>query len=165
MHREVAEVVKVERHPNADKLKLVTLNWWRYPSWSSPVRGINVGDAGQKVILGLRHAYFDGHVSQKQIKEIRPGNLRGIESDTMVMSNFEKIADDHEGYRAEPDARWGRLADYGRRGAGNGRTTEHGRCLGLIGVALVAAIRLNCQAAGPVVPAHWVDRGPGEGVH
>src|SRR4029450_8398674 len=70
----VAEVVKVEKHPNADKLKLVTLNHGgdapKLVVTGAP--NINVGDVGQKVILGLCGTlYFDGHVSPKAIKEIK----------------------------------------------------------------------------------------------
>src|SRR5262249_39600778 len=70
----VAEVLKVERHPNADKLKLVTLNYGgenpKLVVTGAP--NINVGDEGKKVILGLRGTlYFDGHVTPKQIKEIK----------------------------------------------------------------------------------------------
>src|SRR5262245_16108559 len=84
----IAEVIKVEKHPNADKLRLVTLTYGgngpKMVVTGAP--NINVGDAGQKVILGLRGTlYFDGHATPKQIKEIKPGNLRGIESDAMVM--------------------------------------------------------------------------------
>src|SRR5260221_8148908 len=114
----VAEVVTVEKHPNADKLKLVTVNY----GGAAPkvvVTGapnINVGDAGQKVILGLAGArYFDGHVQPKQIKELKAGNLRGIASDAMVMSEFELgISEEHEGIiLLEPEAPVGTpLADF-----------------------------------------------------
>jgi len=144
----VAEVLKVERHPNADKLKLVTLNYGgenpKLVVTGAP--NVNVGDVGQKVILGLRGTlYFDGHSTPKQIKEIKQGNLRGIDSDAMVMSNFELgIADDHEGIiLLEPDAPVGTpLADFmGDVVVEVDVLPNMARCLGLIGVACeVAAI-------------------------
>ncbi|MCX7700662.1 MAG: hypothetical protein N2039_07275, partial [Gemmataceae bacterium] len=82
-----AEVLRVEKHPNADKLKLVTVNYGAAAP-KTVVTGapnLNVGDQGLKVVLGLSGTlYFDGHVEPKQIKELKPGKLRGIESDAMV---------------------------------------------------------------------------------
>lgn len=97
----VAEVLKVEKHPNADKLKLVHVNY----SASEPkvvVTGapnINLGDSGYKVILGMAGTIFwDGHVEPKKLAELKPKPVRGVPSDAMVMSNFELgISDDHEG--------------------------------------------------------------------
>src|SRR5579859_93453 len=144
----VAEVLKVEKHPNADKLKLVTVNYGgenpKLVVTGAP--NINVGDVGQKVILGLRGTlYFDGHVTPKKISEIKPGKLRGIESDAMVMSEFELgITDEHEGIiLLEPDAPVGTpLADFmGDAVLEIDVLPNMARCLGLLGVAReVAAI-------------------------
>src|SRR5260221_10727464 len=144
----VAEVRQVEKHPNADKLKLVTVNY----GGAAPkvvVTGapnINVGDAGQKVILGLAGArYFDGHVQPKQIKELKAGNLRGIASDAMVMSEFELgISEEHEGIiLLDPEAPVGTpLADFmGDVVLEIDVLPNMARCLSLLGVAReVAAI-------------------------
>ncbi len=114
----VAEVLKVEQHPNADRLRLVTVNYGAAAP-KMVVTGapnIKVGDVGQKVILGLTGTlYFDGHVQPRQIKELKPGNLRGIASDAMVMSEYELgISDEHEGIiLLEPEAPVGTpLADF-----------------------------------------------------
>jgi phenylalanyl-tRNA synthetase beta chain len=144
----VAEVLKTEKHPNADKLKLVTVNYGG-PGPKLVVTGapnINVGDAGQKVILGLCGTlYFDGHVQPKQIREIKPGKLRGIDSDAMVMSEFELgISDEHEGINLlEADAPVGMpLADFmGDAVIEADILPNMARCLSMIGVAReVAAI-------------------------
>ena len=60
---------------------------------------IKLGDSGQKVILGLAGtSYWDGHATPKQIKELKPTQLRGVPSDAMVMSEFELgLSDEHEG--------------------------------------------------------------------
>jgi phenylalanyl-tRNA synthetase beta chain len=97
-----ARVLKVEKHPNADKLKLVTAD---YGAGSPPkvcVTGapnISVGDSGMVVVLGLAGTqYWDGHSTPKQIKELKPSVLRGVPSDSMVMSEYELgISEEHEG--------------------------------------------------------------------
>ncbi|MFL5340037.1 MAG: phenylalanine--tRNA ligase subunit beta [Gemmataceae bacterium] len=144
----IAEVLKVEKHPNADKLKLVTVNYGG-PAPKTIVTGasnINVGDAGQKVILGLAGTrYFDGHVQPKQIKELKAGNIRGIASDAMAMSEYELgISEEHEGIIIlEPEAPVGTpLADFmGDVVLEIDVLPNMARCLSLIGVAReVAAI-------------------------
>src|SRR5258707_113494 len=59
-----AQVLAVEKHPNADKLKLVQLDYGTGTP-KQVVTGapnIAVGDKGQKVVLGLSGCrYFDGH--------------------------------------------------------------------------------------------------------
>src|SRR5262249_16050311 len=65
------------------------------------------GDKGQKVILGLAGTiYWDGHVQPKQLTELKPKALRGIQNDAMVMSEFELgIIEEHEGIIIlKPDA-------------------------------------------------------------
>lgn len=97
-----ARVLKVEKHPNADKLKLVSAD---YGAGSPPkvcVTGapnISIGDSGMVVVLGLAGTkYWDGHSTPKQIKELKPSVLRGVPSDSMVMSEFELgISEEHEG--------------------------------------------------------------------
>src|SRR5262245_25780580 len=97
----VARVLQVDKHPNADKLKLVTVE---YGTAQPKVVGtgapnINFGDKDKKVILGLAGTiYFDGHATPKTLKALKPSTLRGVPSDAMVMSEFELgISDEHEG--------------------------------------------------------------------
>lgn len=137
-----AEVLRVEKHPNADKLKLVTVNYGAAAP-KTVVTGapnLNVGDQGLKVVLGLSGTlYFDGHVEPKQIKELKPGKLRGIESDAMVMSEFELgISEEHEGIIIlEPDAPVGQpLVEFmGDVVLEIDVLPNMARCLSLIGVA------------------------------
>jgi phenylalanyl-tRNA synthetase beta chain len=96
-----AKILSIEKHPNADKLKLVQLDYGqgRTKTVVTGAPNISVGQSGQIVVLGLTGChYFDGHVTPKKIAELKPGNLRGIVSDAMVMSEFELgITDEHEG--------------------------------------------------------------------
>lgn len=102
-----AKVLKVEKHPNADKLKLVTVEYGK-PEPKVVVTGapnINVGDSGQKVILALvGSVLFDGHATPKKLAELKPTQLRGVPSDAMVCSGYELgTSDDHEGIILLPD--------------------------------------------------------------
>src|SRR5207237_5739060 len=101
---------------------------------------LNVGDRGQKVILGLaRTVYFDGHATPKQLKELKPTQLRGVPSDAMVMSEFELgLSDEHEGIIILPaDAPVGvPVADYmGDVVVEIDILPNMARCLAMLGVA------------------------------
>jgi len=162
-----ARVLKVDKHPNADKLKLVTAEYGaaepKVVVTGAP--NIKLGDSGQKVILGLAGtSYWDGHASPKQIKELKPTQLRGVPSDAMVMSEFELgISEEHEGIIILPDdAPVGvPLADYmGDAVFEIDILPNMARCLSMLGVAReVAALTgqtvrtppSNYKAAGPVI--------------
>jgi phenylalanyl-tRNA synthetase beta chain len=98
----VADVAKIEKHPDADKLKLVTLDYGAAEP-KTVVTGapnIAVGTSGQRVVLGLKGTrYFttdkDG---KKAVFTLEPKALRGVMNDAMCMSDFELgLSDDHEG--------------------------------------------------------------------
>jgi phenylalanyl-tRNA synthetase beta chain len=96
-----AQVLKVEKHPNADKLKLVHANYGagepKVVVTGAP--NLSVGDSGQKVVIGLSGTeYWDGHATPKKLSTLKPTQLRGVPSDAMVMSEFELgLSDEHEG--------------------------------------------------------------------
>jgi phenylalanyl-tRNA synthetase beta chain len=102
-----AKVLKVEQHPNADKLKLVTVEYGaaqpKVVVTGAP--NINVGDSGQIVILALTGSIlFDGHATPKKLMELKPTQLRGVPSDAMVCSGYELgTTEDHEGIILLPD--------------------------------------------------------------
>jgi phenylalanyl-tRNA synthetase beta chain len=97
----VARVLSVDKHPNADKLKLVTVDYGaaepKVVVTGAP--NVQVGDSGYKVIVGLMGTeYWDGHVTPKQLGKLKPTKIRGVPSDAMVMSEFELgISEEHEG--------------------------------------------------------------------
>ena len=96
-----AEVTGIDKHPDADKLKLVHVAYGSGAA-KTVVTGapnVAVGQRGQKVVLGLEgFQYFDGHVSPKQLKRLKPGKIRGVLSDAMLCSSFELgIDEEHEG--------------------------------------------------------------------
>ena len=161
-----AQVVAVDKHPNADKLKLVQLDYG-VGTPKQVVTGapnIKVGDSGQKVVLGLTGCrYFDGHATPKAIKELKPSMLRGVTSDAMVMSNFELgINDEHEGIIIlDDDAPVGRpLAEYiGDAVLEVDVLPNMARCLSMIGVAReVAALTGQTTCIKEPAPATVAER-------
>src|SRR5438105_1413783 len=97
----LGKVLAVEQHPNADRLTLATVDYGAGPP-KTVVTGapnLKVGDRGQTVIVALAGSVlFDGHASEKVLKELKPSKIRGVPSDAMVCSAYELgISDEHEG--------------------------------------------------------------------
>ncbi len=138
----IARVRSVDKHPNADKLKIVSLDYGKAEAKKVVTGAPNlaVGDEGQIVVLGLTGSVlFDGHAEPKQLMELKPTELRGIPSDSMVCSAFELgIHDDHEGIILfEEDAPVGSpLMDYlGDVTLEIDVLPNMARCLALLGIA------------------------------
>lgn len=97
----VGEILKVEPHPNADRLTLATVAYGaadpKVVVTGAP--NVKVGAAGQKVIVALSGSVlFDGHSEEKVLRELKTTSIRGVPSDAMVCSAYELgISDEHEG--------------------------------------------------------------------
>jgi phenylalanyl-tRNA synthetase beta chain len=137
-----ARVLGVEKHPNADRLTLVTLDYGagQPKTVVTGAPNLKVGDRGQKVVLGLAGTtYFDSHATPKTLRKLEPKAIRGIMNDAMVMSEFELgISDEHEGIiLLEEDAPVGvPLADFmGDIVLEIDVLPNMARCLSMIGVA------------------------------
>jgi phenylalanyl-tRNA synthetase beta chain len=155
----IGKVLTVERHPNADRLTLVTVDYGASQP-KTVVTGapnLKVGDSGQKIILALSGSkLFDGHASEKVLKELKPSKIRGVASDAMVCSAYELgISDEHEGIiLLEDDAPVGApLAGFmGDIVLDLDVLPNMARCLSMIGVAREVAaltgqtLRLRTQA-------------------
>ncbi|MGQ9815312.1 MAG: phenylalanine--tRNA ligase subunit beta, partial [Candidatus Roseilinea sp.] len=81
----VGQLLKVERHPNADKLLLATVDYGA----AQPIvvvtgaPNIQPGDAGQKVALALKGAkLYDGHKEGRGLMTLKEATLRGIKNDS-----------------------------------------------------------------------------------
>ena len=105
-------LLKVDRHPNADKLLLATVAYGTHADGSpreiTVVTGapnIKPGDSGQKVVLALNGArLYDGHKEGKVLMTLKPAVLRGIKNDSMVCSEKELgMSDEHDGIIILPD--------------------------------------------------------------
>lgn len=153
-----AKVLKVEQHPNADKLKLVTVEYGtaqpKVVVTGAP--NIQVGDSGQVVILALTGSVlFDGHATPKKLMELKPTQLRGVPSDAMVCSGYELgTTEDHEGIILLPDdAPVGKpLADVmGDMVIEVDILPNMARCLSMLGVAREVAALTGGKVKLPAV--------------
>src|SRR3954452_12790219 len=98
----VAKVQKIEKHPDADKLKLVTLEYGAAEPKTVVTGAPNIapGQSGMKVVLGLRGTryFYQDKDGKKGVFTLEPKALRGIMNDAMCMSDYELgISDEHEG--------------------------------------------------------------------
>ncbi|MCA9880806.1 MAG: phenylalanine--tRNA ligase subunit beta, partial [Thermomicrobiales bacterium] len=110
----VGLVNAVERHPDADRLVLATVEAGEHKL--TVVTGAPNIAAGQVVPLALAGArLIDGHSEGQVYKTLKPGVIRGVRSEGMVCSEKELgLSDEHEGIMVlEADAPVGApLADW-----------------------------------------------------
>jgi phenylalanyl-tRNA synthetase beta chain len=98
----IGKVLEISKHPDADKLKLVKLDYGGAEPKTVVTGAPNIapGQSGMKVVLGLRgtHYFYTDKEGKKAVFTLEPKALRGIMNDAMCMSDFELgISDDHEG--------------------------------------------------------------------
>jgi phenylalanyl-tRNA synthetase beta chain len=158
----VGRVIRVEPHPNADRLTMPTVEY----GGDAPITlvtgapNIRVGESGMKVAVALAGArLIDGHSDTRRMITLKPSKLRGVESAGMVCSELELgISDEHEGIMELPaDAPVGvPLADYmGDVVFELDLTPNLSRCFSMIGVAreVAAILRTPLHIAEPVMDA------------
>jgi phenylalanyl-tRNA synthetase beta chain len=98
----VARVRSIAKHPDADKLKLVEVEYGAAEPKTVVTGATNIapGQSGMKVVLGLRGTryFYTDKEGKKTVFTLEPKALRGIMNDAMCMSNFELgVSDEHEG--------------------------------------------------------------------
>jgi phenylalanyl-tRNA synthetase beta chain len=93
----VAEVEKVEQHPDADRLVLATVSAGEHRQ--TVVTGAPNITAGQKVSLALVGAKLvDPYSEEPRTMTLKANKIRGVRSEGMVCSEKELgISDEHEG--------------------------------------------------------------------
>jgi phenylalanyl-tRNA synthetase beta chain len=86
----VAEVVKIIKHPNADRLRLVSLNIGNRVVEPVVCGAFNF-TVGNKVALALPGATIpqDAHAKASQPFVLAKAKIRGVESQGMICSAFE----------------------------------------------------------------------------
>ena len=97
-HVWTAHIDAIERHPNADRLQLVTASYGegRTKVVVTGATNIAVGDIVPLGLVGTR--YMNGHVSPPVEAVLAPSVMRGVPSEGMVMSGFELgLSEDHSG--------------------------------------------------------------------
>ncbi len=99
----VAQVVKVEPHPDADRLVLATVH--AGPHQLTVVTGAPNIREGQNVALALVGArLIDPYVDTLQYKTLKASKIRGVKSEGMVCSEKELgMSEEHEGILVLPD--------------------------------------------------------------
>ncbi len=171
----VGQIVSVKKHPNADRLTLVEVNYggskpeqvvtgapnlFHYkdtPPDQLPVLKAPFARAGAVLL----DAYSDERPRPK--KELKPSKIRGILSSGMVCSERELgLSEEHEGILLLPDdAPLGvALRDYlGDVLLELGLTPDMARCLSMIGVAREVAALTDAPLHLP--PEEWHPGGEG----
>ena len=103
----VGQVISVRKHPNADRLVLVTVDYGRGEPMEVVTGAVNlrVGDSGQKVVFATVGArLIDPYADTLEYKTMKRGEIRGIPSAGMACSEKELgISDDHTGIMILPD--------------------------------------------------------------
>ncbi len=142
----VGEVLRVEKHPNADRLVLATVDYGD-PEPMTVVTGapnlfpyLGQERPGIKVAFARAGAYLiDPYDEQRRKKKLKPAKIRGVRSEGMVCSERELgLSDEHEGILILPDdAPVGvPLAEYlGDVILEFDITPNMARCLSVVGVA------------------------------
>ncbi|MBU2008368.1 MAG: phenylalanine--tRNA ligase subunit beta [Chloroflexi bacterium] len=160
----VGQVVEVSPHPNADRLKLVTVDLGT--SRETVVSGapnLRVGDKVPFARVGAR--LIDGHTGQPL--ELKPVKIRGVASAGMVCSEKELgLSDQHEGIMVLPsEAPVGvPLSQYlGDTILDIDITPNRPDCLSVLGVAWEVAARTGQRLSLP--PSDYPEEGlPIEGL-
>lgn len=102
----VGKVIKVSSHPNADRLRLVTVDIASsedVASLNTVVCGAPNVEEGQKIAFATEGAQLI-HPQTGKITTLKPAKIRGVESAGMVCSNLELgLGIDHEGIKVLPD--------------------------------------------------------------
>jgi phenylalanyl-tRNA synthetase beta chain len=158
----VAQVLEITKHPNADSLKLVKLDYGAAEPKTVITGAENIapGQSGMKIVLGLRGSryFFTGKDGKKTTMTLEPRALRGIDNDAMCMSDFELgIAEESEGIIIldDADAKPGTPVQdvLGEVVVELDILPNMARCLSMIGIAREVAALTGAQAtiAAPTV--------------
>ena len=140
----IGRVVSIAKHPQADKLKMVTVDYGAAEPKTLITGAPNIapGESGQLVVVGLNGSdyYLTDKDGNKTVATLAPKELRGIPNDAMCMSDAELgLSDDHEGIiLLDPDeARPGTPAQdlLGEIVLELDVLPNMARCLGLFGIA------------------------------
>jgi phenylalanyl-tRNA synthetase beta chain len=110
----VGQILSVTRHPDADRLTLVRVD---YGAESGPLTVVTgapnlypyvgrtfQGDGPKVAFAVVGSRLYDGHSEEKRLVRLKASKIRGIESQGMVCSEKELgLSDEHEGNLILPD--------------------------------------------------------------
>ncbi len=158
----VGQVVSARRHPNADRLLLVAVDYGQEKPMEvvTGATNLRVGDSGQKVVFAILGARLrDPYADALKYATLKRSKIRGIYSEGMACSEKELgISDEHEGILILPeDAPVGRpFAEYwGDVVLDLDLTHNLARCFCMTGVAreVAALAHAECRLPEPTVRA------------
>ena len=146
----VGQVTSVDPHPNADRLKLATVDTGA--GSQTVVCGAPNVAAGQKIAFASVGAMLiDAHTGERS--KLKPAKIRGVESKGMVCSERELgLSDEHEGILVLPDdAQVGLpLGDYmGDVIFDIAVTPNRPDCLSMLGIAREIAAQTGREVSMP----------------
>jgi phenylalanyl-tRNA synthetase beta chain len=155
-------VARLERHPNADRLNLATVEYGAGKEITVVTGAPNI-EQGQKVVLGLVGCkYLDQHVDPPKWSTLKPAKIRGIQTEGMVMSEAELgLSEEHEGIIVlDPDTSLGLTAQevLGDTVLVIDVTPNNGRVLSMIGIAREIAALFGGEVRYPTI--EWHAAGP-----
>ncbi len=98
-----AKAVKVEKHPNADRLRVITLDAGSFGTIEPVVCGAFNFDVGDMVVLALPGAQIAHNIHSEEHEPFTLGKakIRGIESHGMICAAFEVGASPEVGDKPE----------------------------------------------------------------
>src|SRR5437870_2007476 len=95
-HVWVSRITKVEPHPNADRLRLVTADYGNGRTIRVVTGAPNIVEEDVVPLGLLGTKYVDGHEQPPRDTVLEPRQIRGVLTEGMVMSGFELgLSDDH----------------------------------------------------------------------
>ncbi|MDT8388371.1 MAG: phenylalanine--tRNA ligase subunit beta [Thiogranum sp.] len=147
----VAEVLSVEPHPDADKLRVCKVS-------TGADEPLQIVCGAPNVIAGMRAplAMLGGRIGDMKI---RPAKLRGVESSGMLCSARELgLSDEHQGLMdLPPDAPIGvdlrRYLDLDDTAIEVDLTPNRGDCLGILGMAREVGALTGTDVSEPAIAA------------
>lgn len=156
------QVVRLEQHPNADRLNLATVDYGKGDTITVVTGAPNI-EEGQKVVLGLLGSrYLDQHSDPPRWSTLKPAKIRGIQTEGMVMSEAElALSEEHEGIIVlDPATPLGLPASeiLGDTILEIDVTPNNGRVLSMIGVAREVAAIFGGEVRYP--STEWQTEGP-----
>ena len=155
-------VARLERHPNADRLNLATVEYGAGKAITVVTGAPNI-EEGQKVVLGLLGCkYLDQHVEPPKWSTLKPAKIRGIQTEGMVMSEAELgLSEEHEGIIVlDPETPLGLTAQevLGDTILEIDVTPNNGRILSMVGIAREVAALFGGEVRYP--SSEWQAEGP-----
>lgn len=148
----VGQLIAVEPHPNADRLRLATVDLGsQQETVVCGAPNLNIGDKVPFAQVGAK--LYDSEAGE--IVELKPAKIRGVSSQGMVCAEDELgISDNHEGIMVlSPDAPVGiPLADYlGDSILDLSITSNRADCLSIIGIAREIASLTRQKTSLPTI--------------